>query len=100
MCAPCVTVIVCVCVCVQIDPSILQQTLQSGVLSIDSSLTSHTNAHLLTTDATGHANVVIQNPGVTIGNLTEQEHTGLALLPLIHANQVYSRVHIVSPLDK
>ncbi|XP_017351751.1 zinc finger protein 236 isoform X1 [Ictalurus punctatus] len=60
----------------QIDPSILQQTLQTGVLSIDSTLSSHTNAHLLASDATGHTNVVIQNPSVAIGNLTEQEHTG------------------------
>ncbi|XP_053083653.1 zinc finger protein 236 isoform X2 [Pangasianodon hypophthalmus] len=60
----------------QIDPSILQQTLQSGVLSIDSTLSSHANAHLLASDAAGHTNVVIQNPSVTIGNLTEQEHAG------------------------
>ncbi|KAG7319548.1 hypothetical protein KOW79_016691 [Hemibagrus wyckioides] len=60
----------------QIDPSILQQTLQSGVLSIDSTLSAHTNAHLLASDAAGHTNVVIQNPSVAIGNLTEQEHTG------------------------
>ncbi|XP_060730887.1 zinc finger protein 236-like [Tachysurus vachellii] len=60
----------------QIDPSILQQTLQSGVLSIDSALSAHTSAHLLASDAAGHANVVIQNPSVAIGNLTEQEHTG------------------------
>ncbi|KAI5093045.1 zinc finger protein 721-like [Silurus meridionalis] len=59
----------------QIDPSILQQTLQSGLLSIDSTLSSQASAHLLASDAAGHANVVIQNPSVSIGNLTEQEHT-------------------------
>ncbi|XP_062846295.1 zinc finger protein 236-like [Trichomycterus rosablanca] len=51
----------------QIDPSLLQ----SGVLSVDSNLPSHTNTHLLTSDTTGHTNVVIQNTGI-IGNL---EHT-------------------------
>lgn len=84
----------------QIDPSILQQTLQSGVLSIDSTLSSHTNAHLLANDAAGHTNVVIQNPSVTIGNLTEQEHTGFFLahsLILVHTQWSLIRgAHYVS----
>lgn len=88
----------CFYVSVQIDPSILQQTLQQGALlshslAAESGLTPHTSAHLMATgDASVPANVVIHplsglslqpttaSTSVTISNLTtEQDNTGLSL---------------------
>ncbi|XP_066572159.1 zinc finger protein 236 isoform X1 [Amia ocellicauda] len=61
----------------QIDPSILQQTLQGNLLShqltADSSLTQQPGAHLITGDSTVPANVVIHpllQPAVTSANMT------------------------------
>lgn len=78
----------------QIDPTLLQQTLQQGLLShplsVDAGLVSHSNSQLMSTTEAS-ANVVIhpltslalQPPTitpaqVTMAGLTEQDATGLS----------------------